>query len=169
MDCLPNSASLVSRFSSAIAGVVFRLVGDIGCGSDSRDACTRCEAVPVGWRARSRNHDCRNGVLFVSLRRLASIETDFLVPGDALTLTWGGPILLHGVLALRCAQEQLWQKCRRRVSVDRLKQPPKLQDRLSAKRCCRNILIALKIPEKGERKARACENACSQHLRFRVL
>ena len=55
-------------------------------------------AIVSSW-----NYYCWNGALLVSVRRLASIETDCLVHGDADPLTWGESILLRGLLALRCA------------------------------------------------------------------
>lgn len=118
MDHLSHSASRLSRFSHSVPRIVLWEMGLIVCRQDSRDACACRETAPVGWRSRSWHYSCWHGVLFISLRRVASTETDCLVCGDARTLAGRTVILLRCLLTIGGAQEKLCGDSRKRLTLN---------------------------------------------------
>lgn len=111
MDSVLHGAACLSHCSKSIFGAL--LLFDVGAdyGWDSRDSCPHFEAASVCLCPRSRNHNGCNGVFLVWLRQLVCIEKGILVLRTVVPATRTTSVLLHRLLALRCAQGDHERKC----------------------------------------------------------
>jgi hypothetical protein len=105
------TAACLSHCSNSIFGALLLFDVGAGYGWDSRDSPTHFEAASVCLCPRSRNHNGCNGVFLVWLRQLVCIAKGILVLCTVVPATRTTSVLLHRLLALRCAQGDRERTC----------------------------------------------------------